>query len=171
MPATGERVEPLAQAREHLGTVDDVEVAAARFFELGVVIEDCRRDDDGDIVAFGHILRRLADGHGDAVAFQLFGVAALLDIRAGDDHALVMRHMRDTAHAHAADADEMQTFSAHSDRPHPIGFPLFQRAYCSPWFAARRGAHHNISQFRRRIGGLLLSSGRGHARAPNPRRR
>ena len=115
-----ERVEPLAQAREHLGTVDDVEVAAARFFELGVVVEDRRRDDDGDIVAFGHVLCRLADGHGDAVAFQLFGVAALLDIRAGDDHALVMRHMRDTAHAHAADADEMQTFSAHSDRSHPL---------------------------------------------------
>ena len=115
-----ERVEPLAQAREHLGTVDDVEVAAARFFELGVVVEDRRRDDDGDIVAFGHVLRRLADGHGDAIAFQLFGVAALLDIRAGDDHALVMRHMRDTAHAHAADADEMQTFSAHSDRSHPL---------------------------------------------------
>ena len=29
----------------------------------------------------------------------------------------------------------------------------------------RRGAHHNISQFRRRIGSLLLTSGRSHARA------
>ena len=115
-----ERVEPLAQSREHLRTVDDVEVAAACLFELGVVVEDCRRDDDGDIVALGHVLRRLSDGHGDAIAFQLLGVAALLDVRAGDDHALVMRHMRDTAHAHAADADEMQTFSAHSDRSHPL---------------------------------------------------
>ena len=84
----------------------DLKAATARLDELGVVLEDGRGDDD-DRVALGDVLRLLADEHGDAGLAQLLGVTAFLDIGARHLHALVVGHAGDTAHAHAADADEV----------------------------------------------------------------
>ena len=84
--------------------------------ELGVVVEHCRRDDHdvGTVVcarARNIAGRMLPDGNFDARFLQLARVAALLHVGTGHGHALVMRNTRDTAHAHAADADEVDGFN------------------------------------------------------------
>ena len=120
----GKRVKADTEVREHLGAVPDLKAAALCLDKLGVVFENGRgHDDDG--VARRDVLGFLADEDGDAGLAQLLGVAAVLDVGAGDFHALVVGHLRDAAHADAADADEvhlLDAFCAH------VGCPLVYRA-------------------------------------------
>ena len=139
-----ERVRPLAQAREHLGTVDDVEVAAARFFELGVVVglpsemTTVTSSPSGAFCAWPMA--------GDAVSFSSCLVAALLDIEPGGDHALVMRPCAIPLMPTPPTPMKCKRSVLVVIDP-PVGFPLFQRAYCSPWFVpkTRLSQHQPIS--------------------------
>ena len=79
--------------------------------KLDVVIEHGGGDnhDIGAVVFAGarDVFGRMADMHGYAGIAKLLGIAAIADIRPGDDQALVVRHFGDAAHANAADAYEM----------------------------------------------------------------
>ena len=81
----------------------------ARGDKLGIVVENGRAHHDhvGRCGAIGNVARPVPDGHRDADILQLLGVAALLEVRPGHAHALVVGYARDAAHADATDADEM----------------------------------------------------------------
>ena len=102
----GKRVEPAAKAREHLGAMADGKPPPLRLDKLGVVLENGRGDDHRG-VSLRYVRRLLADEHLHAELLELLGVAAFLEVGAAHAHALVMRHMRNAAHADAADADEV----------------------------------------------------------------
>ena len=141
----GNGIEPHAQPGEHLRTMPDGEPALFGSHELGVVLEHGRGDHD-DVGAFPAVCARyvcgamLAGNNTDACLFQLLGVAALLHVGAGHAHALVVRHARDAAHAHAADADEMNRLNRLNGFVHAI--PCFR---CIPPIIECASARHPIA--------------------------
>ena len=81
-------------------------MACTRRCELGIVGLDCRRiDDDRSLTK---VLARMSDGNLDAEFAQAPYIGALGCVRALDAIAEIVHHLRDAAHADAANADEMQ---------------------------------------------------------------
>src|SRR5262249_19644145 len=80
-------------------------VALARFGDLGVVVLDRARDDDG--IGTRDMLRVVPDMNFRATRAQPLGRGVRGDIRAADLVLQVQQHFGDAAHPGAADADEM----------------------------------------------------------------
>ena len=97
------------QRVEHTGALPHADAARFGLDELGIAARNGGRDHRH--VAIGRDVGRVvSDEHRDARLFEPAGVARSAHIRAAHLHAQVGRDAGDAAHAHAADADEMDAF-------------------------------------------------------------
>ena len=86
--------------------MEDGGAGRARGRELWVVLRD--RRGDHDLGALGEVGGVVADDGVDAGVSELGAVARLRLVRARDGRAELLRHKRQTAHARAADPDEVE---------------------------------------------------------------
>ena len=105
----GDAVLQAHQLGQHLGALDDRDVRAVRFGDLGIVRGN-RGTGDDDFGA-GDIFGAMAFEHGCAQAGQPLGDGGALQVGAGDLVAEIQQHLGDAAHADAADAYEMDALN------------------------------------------------------------
>ena len=94
------------QLAEHLGARHDRHAEALGLDYLGVVRANGRRHDHD--LGSDDVPRLVADRDARAELGQASRGLALGEIRAADDITLVEKHLGDTAHADAADSDEVK---------------------------------------------------------------
>ena len=82
--------------------------------DLGVVVVDGGGADDE--IAFAEIVRRVADGHGNAERTQMLHRRAVRHVAALHTEAHARKHLGKRTHGNAADADKMRAFAGNEIR-------------------------------------------------------
>ena len=93
------------QLAEHLGARDHRDLARARGFDLGVVALDRARHDDD--IRLGEVIGAVPAGDGAADVREMARDLGIVHVGARHPVPHVDEHLGDAAHAHAADADEV----------------------------------------------------------------
>ena len=101
----GDPVAAQQQCAEGRGARQDAQVAGACFHELRVGVAD--RGGDDDRVGVPHVLGGVADVDGRAELLQFPEQGAVPCVTAGHFHAALQQHARDSGHARAPHADEV----------------------------------------------------------------
>ncbi len=103
----GDAVFQAHQLGEHLGALDDGDLARSRLDDLGIALVDGGAGDDD--AGADDVSRRVALEDGCAEAAEAIGGCAAAQVGAGDGVAEVEQNLGDSAHADAANSYEMNS--------------------------------------------------------------
>lgn len=120
----GDTGSALHEAAEHLGVFDDVEVAFACGFDFGVVFGDGGGDDE-HVGVVGDGVGGLFEGDVDAIVDEFADDFGVDGVGAGAVCVFAFDDACETAHAAAADADEVDIFIGEFEAVEVVGEGAF----------------------------------------------